>query len=212
MGYWAPLALTVGIAAIGVAAWIWTERNEDDEEDERDYPRGEDPPAAGPSGVSFPRGEYEGDYAQSTGIDIHEETQDDAGMMGRMQGAFRRTPSPQQIFDGASKRVAAGVAAAGALMGGALTSIREEKRGDFEDHSRWSEEVEYRNQQRSRGDIMPGQPSTRSIAGDPAAEKRKRTVLIVVSAESKDFGQGDLASEHVVCHYIAASICHALTT
>ncbi|KAL4809319.1 hypothetical protein BDV18DRAFT_131771 [Aspergillus unguis] len=198
MGYWAPLALTVGIAAIGVAAWIWTERNEDeDDEDERDHPRGGDQPAGGPGGVSFPRGDYDGEYAQSTGIDIHGDTQDDASVMARMQGALRRTPSPQQIFDGASKRVAAGVAAAGAFVGGALTSIREENRGDFEDHSRWSEEVESRNQQRSQADTTQIQPPTRSVVGGPAVERKKKTVVIVVSADHKHIGQDDLVSEHV---------------
>ncbi|KAL4915517.1 hypothetical protein BDW62DRAFT_123144 [Aspergillus aurantiobrunneus] len=200
MGYWAPLALTVGIAAIGVAAWIWTERNEDDDEDDRDYPRGGDQPASGPSGVSFPRGDFEGpEYARATGADIHGDPQEDASVVARMHGALRRTPSPQQIFDGASKRVAAGVAAAGAFVGGALTSIREENRGDFEDHSRWSEEVESRNQQMNQPNTAtPSQPPTRSVVGGPAsAEKRRKTVVIVVSSESSHLGQEDLVSDHV---------------
>ncbi|KAL3480333.1 hypothetical protein BJX99DRAFT_254637 [Aspergillus californicus] len=206
MGYWAPLALTVGIAAIGVATWIWTERNEDDDDD-RDQPRAagdHQPPASGPSGVSFPRGEYEGDYTRETGTDIHGVPQDDASVMARMQGALRRTPSPQQIFDGASKRVAAGVAAAGAFVGGALTSIREEdKRGDFEDHSRWSEEVESRNQQRNQPDTTTpaatSVPSIRGVVGAPAAsgDKRRKTVVIVVSSVSSHHGLEDLISDHV---------------
>ncbi|KAL4766476.1 uncharacterized protein BDW70DRAFT_4309 [Aspergillus foveolatus] len=196
MGYWAPLALTVGIAAIGVAAWIWTERNEEDDEDDHDDTRAGDQPASAPSGVSFPRGDYGGDYARATGSDAL--AQEDASVMARMQGALRRTPSPQQIFDGASKRVAAGVAAAGAFVGGALTSIREEGRGDFEDHSRWSEEVESRNQQRSQAETTtPSQPPTRSVAGAPAAtDKKKKTVAIVVSSESSHLPE-DLTSDHV---------------
>ncbi|KAL4873798.1 hypothetical protein BDV12DRAFT_53270 [Aspergillus spectabilis] len=200
MGYWVPLALTVGIAAIGVAAWVWTERNEEDDENDRDHPRdGDQPPARGPGGVSFPRSEYDDHYAQTTGADVHGNTQEDASMMARMQGALRRTPSPQQIFDGASKRVAAGVAAAGAFVGGALTSIREENRGDFEDHSRWSEEMESRNQQRNQPDTTTaGLPPTRSVAGGPAtADKKRKTVVIVVSSESSHLVSEALVSDHV---------------
>lgn len=202
MGYWAPLALTVGIAAIGVATWIWTERNEEDDEDDRDYPRGGDERATAPSGVSFPRGEFEdGEYAQATGADIHGDPNEDASVMARMQGALRRTPSPQQIFDGASKRVAAGVAAAGAFVGGALTSIREENRGDFEDHSRWSEEVESRNQRRNQPDAtLPSQVPTRGVdSGLATSEKKRKTVVIVVSSESSHLHHQDLTSDHVVC-------------
>lgn len=200
MGYWAPLALTVGIAAIGVATWIWTERNEEDDEDDRDYPRGGDERVTGPSGVSFPRGEFEdGEYAQATGADIHGDPNEDASVMARMQGALRRTPSPQQIFDGASKRVAAGVAAAGAFVGGALTSIREENRGDFEDHSRWSEEVESRNQRRNQPDAtLPSQVPTRGVdSGLATSEKKRKTVVIVVSSESSHLHHEDLTSDHV---------------
>lgn len=202
MGYWAPLALTVGIAAIGVAAWIWTERNEEDDEDDRDYPRGGDQPATGPGGVSFPRGDFEdGEYARMTGVEIHGDPNSDASVMARMQGALRRTPSPQQIFDGASKRVAAGVAAAGAFVGGALTSIREENRGDFEDHSRWSEEVESRNQQRNQPDAtLPSQVPTRGVgSGLATSEKKRKTVVVVVSSESSHLDHEDLTSDHVVC-------------
>ncbi|KAL4977033.1 hypothetical protein BDW66DRAFT_44319 [Aspergillus desertorum] len=196
MGYWVPLALTVSIAAIGIAAWIWTERNEEDDENDRGDPRAGDQPASAPSGVSFPRGDSDGDYARATGSDVL--AQEDASVMARMQGALRRTPSPQQIFDGASKRVAAGVAAAGAFVGGALTSIREEGRGDFEDHSRWSEEVESRNQQRNQAETTtPSQPSTRSNVGAAApADKKRKTVAIVVSSESSHLPE-DLTSEHV---------------
>ncbi|KAL4934557.1 uncharacterized protein BDV17DRAFT_9832 [Aspergillus undulatus] len=199
LGYWAPLALTVGIAAIGVAAWIWTERNEEEDDDNRDYPRGGDRSTSGPGGVSFPRDEFDGEHARSTGADIHADVQEDDSVVARMQGALRRTPSPQQIFDGASKRVAAGVAAAGAFVGGALTSIREENRGDFEDHSRWSEEVESRNQQRHQPEIVTSSQhqSHDVVAGPAAADKRKKTVVIVVSSESTHHGPAELVSDHV---------------
>ncbi|KAL2813745.1 hypothetical protein BJX63DRAFT_393967 [Aspergillus granulosus] len=203
MGYWVPLAMTVGIAAIGVAAWIWTERNEGDDEDDRDQLRRggqQQQPASGASGVSFPRDEFERGYPRATDADIHGDTQEDASMMARMQGALRRTPSPQQIFDGASKRVAAGVAAAGAFVGGALTSIREENRGDFEDHSRWSEEAQSRDQQRSQADTSvpaAAAPPTRNTAGAATGDKRRKTVVIVVSSESSNLHPEDMISDHV---------------
>ncbi|PTU22815.1 hypothetical protein P175DRAFT_0414421, partial [Aspergillus ochraceoroseus IBT 24754] len=205
MGYWVPLAMTVGIAAIGVAAWVWSERNEADDDDEHDHHHPQDSgqvPQGPPGGVSFPPGEFQGEYARSTGADIPGHPQDDVSMVARMQEALRRTPSPQQIFDGASKRVAAGMAAAGAFVGGALTSIREENRGDFEDHSRWSEEVESRAQQRdlSNPNAVPsavGAPPARGPVGGPAAVDKKKTVVIVVSSESSHLHTEELTSDHV---------------
>ncbi|KAH8433526.1 uncharacterized protein LDX57_011160 [Aspergillus melleus] len=217
MGYWVPLALTVGVATIGVAAWIWSERSEDDDDDEnnhhhhhnRDYPRDDERfPAPGPAGgPGLPRDAYEeGDYARTTGTDVHGEHPDDASVMARMQGALRRTPSPQQIFDGASKRVAAGVAAAGAFVGGALTSIREEDRGDFEDHSRWSEEVENRaSRGRGQQQQQPQQQQpdvtaptmSGALPGQAGVDKRKKTVAIVVSSDASHLDPEEFSSEHV---------------
>jgi hypothetical protein len=201
LGYWLPLALTAGIATISIAAWIWSERNDDDDDD--DHPHGDGPYP--PPGSDYPPPSYAtGDYARSTGADaLPGDASYDHGMVARMQGALRRTPSPQQIFDGASKRVVAGVTAAGAFVGGALTSIREDNKGegDFEDHSRWSEEAQNRAQERSQpGTIAPtmsgGLPARPTNAG-PSFEKKKKTVAIVVSslfsADSDEF-----ASEHAV--------------
>lgn len=196
LGYWVPLALTVGLATLGVAAWIWSERNEDDDEEE--YPRDDDDgarggfpaPHAGPLGYATVG---HGDYAGTTGIDLREE--DEATMMGRMQGALRRTPSPQQIYDGASKRFTAGMAAAGAMMGGALGSIREENRGDFEDHSRWSEEVRSRQAAPSMTGALPHAP----VSGLPSGQ-RKKTVAIVVSSQSQ-IDTDDFVSEHTVSNH-----------
>ncbi|KAE8145225.1 hypothetical protein BDV25DRAFT_165131 [Aspergillus avenaceus] len=198
LGYWVPLALTVGVAAVGVAAWVWSERTEDDDNDDN-YPRDDAFPAPGPGGDGFPHDAYDGDYARTTATDIPGEHPDDASMMARMQGALRRTPSPQQIFDGASKRVAAGVAAAGAFVGGALTSIREEDRGDFEDHSRWSEEVETRAILGDQSDpVVPAVSGTLPSSNVAAeAPKKKKTVAIVVSSESLPLDPDEIASDHV---------------
>lgn len=45
-GYWVPLTLTVTAAAIGVAAWIWSERRDDevDSSEDEHYPGGVPPP------------------------------------------------------------------------------------------------------------------------------------------------------------------------
>lgn len=203
LGYWVPLALTVGIATAGVAAWVWSERSDDDEDQEREaehdeYPRDDD--------------DETHDIFPARGLDGDEPPPymaDDAGMMARMHNTLRRTPSPQQIFDGASKRVAAGVAAAGAFVGG-LTSIQEENRRDFEDHSRWSEEVESREQ----ADVpttMSGALPTRGVANAPPAfDKKKKTVAIVVSSVSSD--PEDSSLQHAVGYNrfsvpIGAQIC-----
>lgn len=197
-----PLALTVGIATVGIAAWIWSERSEDDDdENDRDRRRDDEPfPAPGPGSEAYPAGgDYEGTYARSTATDVHGGHPEDASMMARMQGALRRTPSPQQILDGASKRVAAGMAAAGAFVGGALTSIREEDRGDFEDHSRWSEEVESRANQREQP--ARAAPTTReAVSGPiPTDKKKRKTIAIVVSSETPRVDPEEIISQHAVC-------------
>ncbi|KAL1967457.1 hypothetical protein VTN77DRAFT_3242 [Rasamsonia byssochlamydoides] len=182
LGYWVPLALTVGIATISIAAWIWSERNDDEDADDgRDHPEGDLPPGS----RDIPPGEAGAEYARTTATETR---QDDGSVIARMQGALRRTPSPQQIFDGASRRVVAGMAAAGALVGGALSSIREEGRGDFEDHSRWSEEADSRARNAPQTGVLPPRG---------AADKRKKTVAVVVSSVSLHDDSDDLAaSEH----------------
>lgn len=198
MGYWIPLALTVGVATISIAAWIWSERNEDDDEDDRPYDGDGPYPPPGPVEGDFPPAYGAEGYARSTGASIPGDARYDPSFMARMQGALRRTPSPQQIFDGASRRVVAGVTAAGALVGGALTSIREENRGDFEDHSRWSEEAESRNiegSQQSPTPTMSGALPSRGVAG--GQQDKKKTVVIVLSSLSAD-DSDEFASEHAV--------------
>ena len=201
MGYWVPLAVTVGIATAGVAAWIWSERSDEEEENnEGDY------------GDDLRDGDYDetnnGSLARGPpGAEEGELDLDDAGMVARMHNTLRRTPSPQQLFDGASKRVAAGMAAAGAFVGG-LASIREENRGDFEDHSRWSEEMQSRASERDQEvDIPPtmsGALQTRPAAGAPF-DKRKRSVAIVVSSVSPQHGLEDSSFEHAVGYKLYTS-------
>lgn len=181
LGYWIPLAVTVTVATVGLAAWVWSERKDHDDDDYYDDRKGDGraPPdyrEVGPGGVPY-RPSGGGPQMQ------------DESFMTRVSGAIRRTPSPQQIFDGASRRVAAGVSAAGAAVGGALSAIREEDRRDFEDHSRWSEEAETR----ATTATAPTRPDRRSVeastsvglsgSGAVNGGKKRKTIAVVVSAD-----------------------------
>ncbi|KAL8860814.1 MAG: hypothetical protein Q9178_002844 [Gyalolechia marmorata] len=193
LGYWIPLAVTVTVATAGLAAWIWSERKDHGDDDYYDDDRKGDPrpppeyPELRPEGVP---------YQPSGG---GPQIQDDS-FVGRVQGAIRRTPSPQQIFDGASRRVVAGVTAAGAAVGGALSAIREEDRRDFEDHSRWSEEAETRAttatasvppDSRAAQAAMPvGKSESSAVKGG----KKCKTVAVVVSADIHHHDPGEEVS------------------
>ena len=184
-----PLVLTVGIATISIAAWIWSERNENDGDDNTQHPPGPQgpPPPGYPPGAEYPPGAIPPGAAEYSRSTAAEARQDDGSVIARMQGALRRTPSPQQIIDGASRRVAAGMAAAGAMVGGALSSIREEQRGDFEDHSRWSEEAEAR-----------ARTAVQGTAPNAVFDKKRKIVAIVVSAVPLRSEIEDPSIEHAV--------------
>ena len=205
LGYWVPLALTVTVATIGLAAWIWSERKDGDDDE---YDRWGDRPPKPPPGYGDPR---PGETVYARGAESAQV--EDASVMARMSGALRRTPSPQQLFDGASRRVVAGVAAAGAVVGGALSSIKEEDKRDFEDHSRWSEEAESRNETRiTREEIIlrdaerssTNAPPSRQIVEAARLGDKRKAVAIVVSAETRHHGPTDddvaYHQEHAVRH------------
>lgn len=184
-GYWVPLVVTVTVATAGVAAWIWSERKDNDDEDDADLSYGEEGDTyRGPP----PPGRADDTYSESIGV-IREQ---DEGFMARMSGAIRRTPSPQQVFDNASKKLAAGVAAAGTAFGAALGSIREEDREDYGDHSRWSEEAARRHveAQASQSASAVGthtdsfNATLQPPAKPPRPGSRRKTVVVVVSADS----------------------------
>ncbi|KAI4922830.1 hypothetical protein J4E90_001265 [Alternaria incomplexa] len=196
LGFYVPLILTVTVATAGLAAWVWSAR-----EDSRDYSSdddlsyGEDSAhekrqgrAPAPRDVSgFPVGEGGGEgYGYGDGT-----------LLGRAQGVIRRTPSPQQLFDTVSKKTAAGWAAAGAAAGAALASIREEDKDEaFGDHSRWNEEATIRRnvEAQSRDSNAAVDVQARSFAESVRKAEgrgqgyggRRKTVVLVVSAESLD--------------------------
>lgn len=151
ISFWLPLVLTVGVATAGVAAWIWNERQDDEtftssedytDEESRTEARTADTVTVDNSRPI--RMEVEESVTTSSQTRMESRNVEDQTVYSRFSGAIARTPSPQQIFDGASKKVVAGFAAAGAAVGGVLTSIREEEKDEFVDHSRWSEEYAHR--------------------------------------------------------------------
>ena len=214
LGHWVPLVVTVTVATIGLAVWIWSERRDsvDDDEDHPDYPRpdyGPPPPGgySGPPPGPYPPGPMGGppsQYPPPPGPEMRGAGEDES-FVARMSGAIRRTPSPQQLLNTAGKQITAGVAAAGAAVGGALQSIREEDKDDFGDHSRWSEEAEERRRavalsEQSKQAVSSQADAFNASAGRPAAlvqlgstsrggAGRRKNVALVVSAES---GIGEL--------------------
>ncbi|KAJ4410148.1 hypothetical protein N0V91_002157 [Didymella pomorum] len=184
-GYWVPLVLTVTVATAGLAAWVWSERRDDEDESSEDdnLSYGEE------SDRKTPRNAHNNNAPLNrdpTGLSQGVVGQDD--LMSRVQGVIRRTPSPQQVFDTVSKKTAAGWAAAGA----ALASIREEDKDDaYGDHSRWSEEaairrnVEAQSAQSNSAVDEQARAFAASVRGSGSNTGGKRkTVVLVVSAES----------------------------
>ena len=216
-GYWVPLAVTLTVATAGLVAWVWSERKDDEDED---IPPGPPPPgygnappppagygppgSQGPPGFDGPPGQppyAPGQPPYAPGADGR--GAEDESIVSRMSGALRRTPSPQQIFDGASRRVVAGVTAAGAVVGGALSSIREEDKTGYEDHSRWSEEAESQTggvPARKGPELIDLESSSSATVRQAASSGAKlggkrKTVAIVVSAET-DYEHAEDADHH----------------
>ena len=217
LGYWAPLVFTVTIATAGLVAWIWSERRDDDESDDADLSYGEDRDATRPPGPIPGPG---GDIGRGTGsVSQGVETREEESFITRMSGAIQRTPSPQQMFDTVSKKAVAGFAAAGAAVGGALSSIREEEKDDFGDHSRWSEEAAARRNveaQSAQGasvvETHASSFSTSVRTGPQTTGARRKTVVVVVSAETtldsmhEMEEQGQYHTEQAVSHHFSKYI------
>ena len=229
-GYWLPLAATVTVATVGLVAWVWNERRDDDDDDLAYRPPGQaGPPAPGPgytnvpppSGYGPPQSGYSGPspgfQGPPPGFEGPPPAQapfapgpdgrgaEEQSIAARMSGALRRTPSPQQIFDGARRNVVAGVTAAGAAVGGALSSITEEGKGGYEDHSRWSEEAESQQGEPSRRgpelrDLEGSVSSRQTTQSTIKATGKRKAVAIVVSAETYYEHSEDAAyhQEHAV--------------
>lgn len=195
-GHWLPLIATVAVATVGLAAWVWSER-QDDEEDAPDYGRDDGgsvrtaPPVYGDL--------REGETGFGT---TSRQPEESSSYMARMSGALRRTPSPQQVFDGASRTVVGGLAAAGAVVGNALSSIREEVKDPYADHRTWSEEAELRKAGIT-ADVSERPPKVGAPQNAPISRNAPRkTVAVVVSA---DLGHDELGNDESYHHEHAVS-------
>ncbi|KAB8527790.1 hypothetical protein FH972_025442 [Carpinus fangiana] len=203
LGYWLPLLVIGGGAIAGVATWIWSERKDSEAHDDLDYGSSSDAEYA--SRLARQRrdigegGEVDVNISRSGVDEYGNETLvgEDETFMSRVGGIYRRTPSPQQIYEGASKRLAAGMA----VVGKGLKSIQEEQRDDYGDHERWSEEAESREVEESTGITGTAAGAAAGVLGAGAAlvganrgvsskgfdksqpRAPKRTVAIVVSAD-----------------------------
>lgn len=232
-GYWLPLAVTVTVATAGLVAWVWNERRDDDDDNLAYRPPGQaGPPPPGPGYTNAPPPSGYGPPPPGYGTGPPPGSQGPPGFEGppppqapfapgpdgrggeeqsiaaRMSGALRRTPSPQQIFDGARRNVVAGVTAAGAAVGGALSSITEEGKGGYEDHSRWSEEADSQQGEPSRKgpelrDLEGSTSSRQTTQSTIKANGKRKTVAIVVSAET-DYEHSEDAGYH---QEHAVSVC-----
>jgi hypothetical protein len=158
--------------------------------------------SAGSQGMPPPvGGEAASYYAGGTHTEQqqHQRQQDDASWYGQVRGAIRRTPSPQQFFDSASKQVGAAAAAAGAALGSIIEEDKDpyfeddyRRRGRagegevFSDHERWSEEAE----EKTRVGAVEAESGKRADAAlrsardDKSKGKSKKTVAVVVNADS----------------------------
>lgn len=193
LGQWLPLIATVTVATIGLAVWVWSER-QDDEDDPPDYGRGDE----GSSVRTMPSS-----YADAREGETRQ-PEESSSYMARMSGALKRTPSPQQVFDGASRTVVGGLAAASAVLGNALSSIREEVKNPYADHRTWSEEAELRRAGISDISDRPTASSSQTKAEKAPVSRniQRKSVAIVISAAS---GHGALHDEEDY-HYEHASI------
>lgn len=238
LGYWVPL-ITIGTIAVGgLAAWIWSEREtEDDDQYPHDKPprpstgmggpyptQGAQPytgplqpggvppgvvplhdqsthgmpPPVGAEGQASYHGEASSYYASTE--TQSREIRDDRTFIGRMTGAIKRTPSPQQFFDSASKQVMGGIAAAGTALGSIMevdsnadpysergsrsqSRLRQEREG-FSDHERWSEEADERH--RISTVEADSEKGAKNAAKDKGKGRSKRAVAVVVSADVGD--------------------------
>lgn len=182
--HWVPLAVTVTVATVGVAAWVWSQRSSDEEDEDAitqhlDYDNtdygdrsnfansGDGVRSRGPPSFRSELRPDEVGYGVTSTADPT-----GSGWGARMSGALRRTPSPQHILDRAGKTVAAGVAAAGTAVGSALASIRENDKSAFADHETWSEEAD------AKQETVPRPQASGS------SNRRRKNVAIVVSADA----------------------------
>lgn len=144
LGYWVPLVVTVTIATAGLAAWIWSERQQDDDDNDDNDQR---------NGLEDDKYDHPLDYPEDL-PDQQAEPRDE-GFLARMTG---RTPSPQQFFDRTGQRIRAAVGLSG--------EGRQEERAEpaFSDSEHWNEEAESKRSQQPTSSRPIGNKAKRNIA------------------------------------------------
>nr|OQO26082.1 hypothetical protein B0A51_05812 [Rachicladosporium sp. CCFEE 5018] len=253
-GYWVPLITISSIALGGLAAWVWSIRdNEDDYHHDKPsrpsqgpaqgpsnqgppQPYGGPPPqagqnmppyggplpsqSAGPQGGPPPAGGeassyYSASEMQSRSVQQQQQQPDDGTFFGQVKGAMRRTPSPQQFFDTASRQVGAAAAAAGSALGRIMEEDkdeyyvqgqgqrreRKEEREGFSDHERWSEEAEEKMHV-GPVEIESGKRAgvARTARDAQGRASGKKSVAIVVSADLDNDGHDDNEADYRTEH------------
>lgn len=176
--HWVPLVVTVTVATAGLAAWAWSQRKDEhgaqekieEPEPDLDYENadyGDNPPyGASDDRPKPPQPPPAGTDNHAAAAPLGSQQEPDTSWGARMSGALRRTPSPQHFFDSTGRTVAAGMAAAGAAMGKALSSIREEDK-PYGDRNPWSEEADAKKDRAS-----------------VSTNDKRKTVAVVVSADA----------------------------
>ncbi|KAK3392271.1 hypothetical protein B0T20DRAFT_52072 [Sordaria brevicollis] len=215
LGTWVPLVVTAAVATVSVAAWIWSQRKDRSDEHETnsqlqdlDYENadyGENPPygASGEGRLKPP--------AHSPNVQAQQQTE--SGGWG-----LRRTPSPADFFNSAKRQVAAGVTAAGAAVGTALSAIREEDslRSEFADDETWSDpdtkkQVENVATSSSAPVVEPTTITAPVTASTANKNQRRKKVAIIISAENH-VEAGDDEVEHAsILSHIPRNIDLSLT-
>ncbi|KAK3344627.1 hypothetical protein B0H65DRAFT_426843 [Neurospora tetraspora] len=220
LGTWVPLVVTAAVATVSVAAWIWSQRKDRSEEHETnstlqdlDYENADygDNPPYGASGQGRLKPPAHSPNAQA---------QAEGGW------GLRRTPSPADFFNGAKRQVAAGVTAAGAAVGTALSAIREEDslRSEFADDETWSDpdtKKQVENATTSRNESPVVQPTTitapvtaPAVTTTAASNKnqRRKKVAIIVSADNHVEAGDEEYHEHAsILSHIPRNIDLSLT-
>ena len=287
-GYWVPLALTVTAATIGLAAWVWGERGEDEYDSSEDehyqgqgdatatgyasmsgaLPAGPPPPGGGfqgppggpqqpggfgppppaggfqgppppggfqgpppPGGFQGPppQGGFQGgppppgwrgteEEWRSTARSTAVESQQESGLVARMSSAlgFGRSTTPSgdrsvgqnqsQSYGWTNRPFASATAAAGAMVGAAISTLSGGGGDGYEDHERWSEEADHRDSDRQiKQGIKRQGTADEFFLGDvqlprsaSIANRKRKTVAVVVSAVGDADGDvGDHAVSYI---------------
>ncbi|RMY17002.1 hypothetical protein D0867_06344 [Hortaea werneckii] len=305
LGYWVPLVVTGTIALGGLAAWVWSERSENDNDSDEEGYRPDKPPrpptgpttsssypgatqqypgppvgdvgglagvhghatgqtqlppysgplpsqSGGPQGMPPPVGGEAADYYSGgpggqrgggpgmTRDDaiVDEDDEEQQTFLHQARGLMRRTPSPQQFFEGASRQWNAGIAAAGSALGSIMEdpesghywedAVRPEGRsrnhgsrrhsrrgsereGGFSDHERWSEEAEENSARKAVGDVEveSERRADQARRRDGQGRGGKKNVAVVLSADTNMDGKMD--EEDVVYTEHASILSHLPT-